>query len=266
MSGYSTIEVEIDANVGYLTLHRPGAGNAIDATLVAECAHALERLARDASVVVLRGDAQTFCNGADFGALAAAAAGEPAAGPAEFDPAPLYALWTQLLRGPFVSIAYVEGRANAGGLGFVSACDIALAGPRAQFGLSELLFGLLPACVLPFLIRKVGWQRAHYMTLMTRPFDAAQACEWGLVDARDEHPERLLRAHLARLRRLPRAGVERYKRYASQLDGLVERARDAALALNREAFADACNLAAIRSFVEHGRMPWESTPPHGGHA
>ncbi|WP_262054981.1 enoyl-CoA hydratase-related protein, partial [Burkholderia thailandensis] len=94
MSGYSTIEVEIDANVGYLTLHRPGAGNAIDATLVAECAHALERLARDASVVVLRGDAQTFCNGADFGALAAAAAGEPAAGPAEFDPAPLYALWT----------------------------------------------------------------------------------------------------------------------------------------------------------------------------
>jgi len=53
-----------------------------------------------------------------------------------------------------VVIAKVEGKVNAGGVGLVAASDIVVAHTQATFGLSEALFGLLPACVMPFLIRK----------------------------------------------------------------------------------------------------------------
>src|SRR5439155_22787849 len=95
---------------------------------------------------------------------------------------PLYDLLLQLETGSYITLSHVQGKANAGGIDIVAACDIVLADHAAQFSLSELLFGLFPACVLPFLIRRVGFQKAHYMTLMTQPISAQRAHTWGLVD------------------------------------------------------------------------------------
>jgi polyketide biosynthesis enoyl-CoA hydratase PksH len=155
-------------------------------------------------------------------------------------------------------VAHVRGKTNAGGVGFVAACDIVVADDSAVFSLSELLFGLMPACVLPFLIRRVGFQRAHYMTLMTQPFTVQQAERWGLVDAFEANSENLLRRHLLRLRRLSKTGIERYKRYMNVLHGDLRTRRADALAANREVFSDRENLAKISRFVEHGTFPWES--------
>ncbi len=49
----------------------------------------------------------------------------------------------------------------------MAACDIVVCKTGVSFSLSELLFGLMPACVLPFVVRRTGVARAHYMTLMT---------------------------------------------------------------------------------------------------
>ena len=110
------------------------------------------------------------------------------------------------------------GMANGGGVGFVAASDIVLADETAQFGLSELLFGLFPACVLPFLIRRIGFQKAHYLTLMTQPISAQQAQTWGLVDACAKRSDSLLRKHLLRLSRLSKASIRRYKKYIRDLN------------------------------------------------
>jgi polyketide biosynthesis enoyl-CoA hydratase PksH len=159
--------------------------------------------------------------------------------------------------GPYVTVAHVRGRANAGGVGFVAASDIVLADDTAQFSLSELLFGLYPACVLPFLFRRVGFQRAHYLTLLTQPIPVTQAYQWGLVDAFEARSEALLRRHLARLRRLEKTAVRRYKCYVSQVTKSLENTRSAAIAANREMFSDSGNLQAITRFVEQGVLPWE---------
>lgn len=254
MNAYSTIKVRTEDNIGFVTLDRHESGNAINAQLVTEFVASLDQFeSQGISVVVLQGNAQVFCNGADFPALLKPGVVTQS----EHDPMPLYALWSRLSQGSFVSLAHVEGRANAGGLGFVSACDIVLAGESAEFGLSEMLFGLLPALVMPFLIRRVGFQRAQYMTLMTRPFSAKQALKWGLVDACEERSEVMLRKHLSRLRRLPLSGVARYKRYMANMNRLIDNSRDSAIAFNREVFSDEENIAAIRSFVEDGKLPWE---------
>ena len=205
-------------------------------------------------MVVLSGTPEVFCFGADFKAMASTSRKAN-----EHDgPGPLYDLWLRLATGPYVAISHVRGKANAGGIGFVAASDIVLADETAQFSLSELLFGLYPACVLPFLIRRIGFRKAHYLTLMTQPISAKQACEWGLVDAFEPLSEALLRRHLQRLRRLSKTAIRRYKTYMNRISMPLQELKSPAVAANLEVFSDAGNLQAITQYVEQGVFPWET--------
>ncbi|MEO8380295.1 MAG: enoyl-CoA hydratase/isomerase [Acidobacteriota bacterium] len=253
---YKTIKVQFQESTCYLQLDRAEANNTISGQLVTECHQVLDECEDRATVVVLSGSPEVFCFGADFKSIAAA----PLAGEdADEGPGPLYDLWTRMATGPYVTIAHVRGKANAGGIGFVASSDIVLADETAQFSLSELLFGLYPACVLPFLVRRIGFQKAHYLTLMTQPIAAKQASEIGLVDAWEATSEGLLRRHLQRLRRLSKVGIRRYKSYVSQLGVPLHEQRAAAIAGNQEVFSDAGNLKAITRYVEHGVFPWEQS-------
>jgi len=251
---YETIKVQFQESICFLQIDRPEAKNTICGRLVAECNDVLSACEESATVVVLSGSPEVFCFGVDFNAIAGTAskAAEPDDGPE-----PLYDLWLRLATGPYVTISHVRGKANAGGVGFVAASDIVLADETAQFSLSELLFGLYPACVLPFLIRRVGFQKAHYLTLMTQPISAKQACEIGLVDACEPVSEALLRRHLQRLRRLSKFAVRRYKAYVSHIGVPLQNLKSPAVAANRELFSDTANLQAIRRYIEHGVFPWE---------
>lgn len=258
-SSYDTLRVRFDDDICFVQMHRPESGNAINDRLIAELGHALGACVGHAKVVVLEGLPDAFCSGADFKEIGARVDGAGAHGEqGGQDPGPLYDLWQQLACGPFVTIAHVRGRANAGGIGFVAACDIVLSDTRAVYSLSELLFGLMPACVLPFLIRRVGFAKANYMTLMTQPVSAAQAMEWGLVDACDDNSDNLVRKHLLRLRRLGKDGIARYKRYAGGLDDALTASRPKALAANLDVFTDPANLNTIARYVRTGKFPWEA--------
>lgn len=221
----------------------------IDAALV----HALRDVvaqceAGQGTVLVLEGGAEAFCVGGDLQATA---------GGGDYDPAPLYDLWQRLSDGPFVSVALVRGRATAGGVGLAACCDIVLADRTANFSLPEMLFGLHPACVMPFLMRRVGAQLAHYLTLTTMPLNAAAALSCGLADAIDDDAEPLLRSHLVRLRRLSRDGVAGYKAHRARQDDSISRSRDAALAANRAMFADPVVRENISRYVTAAKFPWE---------
>jgi polyketide biosynthesis enoyl-CoA hydratase PksH len=152
-AAYETVKVRFDNGICFLQMHRPETGNTINSRLVEECADVVRFAEEHATVLVLEGLPEVFCWGADFGELAAAS---DEAGTGESPAAALYDLWLSLAFGSFVSVAHVRGKANAGGLGFVAACDIVVCADTVTFSLSELLFGLMPACVLPFLTRKVG--------------------------------------------------------------------------------------------------------------
>lgn len=251
---YETIRVRWEDSVCFLQFHRPEANNAISARLVAECAQVLTDCEASASVVVLSGLPDVFCFGADFKEVTAGCAPEYAA---YEGPGPMYDLWLRLATGSFVVVSYVRGKANAGGLGFIGASDIVLADESAQFSLSELLFGLYPACVLPFLIRRIGFQKAHYLTLSAQAITAREALACALVDACEPQGEPLLRRHVMRLRRLSRTALARYKAYSAQLGAPLAGFRAAAIAGNLEVFTDESNRRAIARYVQEGLFPWE---------
>src|SRR6266478_4708260 len=253
IESYETIRVQFQESICFLQIDRPEANNTINGRLIAECNHVLSVCEEAATVVVLSGSPEVFCFGADFKAIAGAS---KKSGESDDGPGPLYDLWLRLATGPYITISHVRGKANAGGIGFVAASDIVLADETALFSLSELLFGLYPACVLPFLIRRIGFQKAHYLTLMTQPMSAKQACEWGLVDACEPVSETLLRRHMQRLRRLSKTGIRRYKTYVSRVSVPLQDLKSQAVAANLEVFADADNLLAITRYVERGVFPW----------
>ena len=236
-----------------IRLDRPETGNAIDTAMVEAFEAALDRCENDeaaaVAIVTIESSGETFCVGGDL---------EATAQNATLDPERLYRLWQRLRDGPFVSIVAVNGRANAGGVGFVAAADIAIGSESASFALSEMLFGLYPACVLPFLNARIGAQRAHYLTLTARPIDAAEALREGLLDSVDADLEDGLRRHILRLRRLTRPALARYKAYRRELDGdALERARPAAVSANRQMFSDPVARGNVARVVDSGRFPWE---------
>lgn len=254
-TSYETIKVRFEEDICFIQIDRPEANNAINNSLVEEFTNVLNLCKEEIKIVVIEGSREVFCFGADFKSIQESL--ENGVLHQEQNPELMYDLWSKLSSGPYITIAHVRGKANAGGIGFVAACDIVLCEEKAVFSLSELLFGLMPACVLPFLIRRVGFSKANYMTLMTQPVLAKQAHEWGLVDAYEENSENLLRKHLLRLRLLSKQGVIRYKGYINKLNNFHGASKEHALAANIEVFSDQNNLDKIARFVKTGQFPWE---------
>lgn len=254
MMNYQTIQVRFQEKVCFIQFDRPEANNTINNRLIEECHHVLELCKDSITVVVLAGLPEVFCFGADFQGMHETMTSEQQS---VQNPEPLYDLWLKLANGPYITISHVRGKVNAGGVGFVAASDIVLADQTAQFSLSELLFGLFPACVLPFLIRRIGFQKANYMSLMTKPISSQQAYTWGLVDAYDVQSESLLRKHLLRLKCLSKIGISQYKRYISGLDDSLLQSKAMAIAANQEMFSNSRNLENIFRYVEKGQFPWE---------
>ena len=93
------------------------------------------------------------------------------------------AYWA-LMDCPIPVIAAVNGHAYAGGLEMALACDFAYAAEGSRFALTEVTIGIMPgAGGTQNLPRAVGERRAKEIILTGRPFTAAQALEWGIVNA-----------------------------------------------------------------------------------
>jgi enoyl-CoA hydratase len=133
MSDYSTILVSTRGRVGWITLNRPEALNALNSTLVEELAAAAAAFDADEEIgcIVVTGSERAFAAGADIKQMEDRSAVEMS------------------LRNPFVGleafsrvrtpvIAAVAGYALGGGCELAMACDIILAADTARFGQPEI--------------------------------------------------------------------------------------------------------------------------------
>ncbi|OBH61765.1 enoyl-CoA hydratase [Mycobacterium intracellulare] len=190
-----------------LTLNSPHNRNALSTTLVAQLHQGLRDASSDPAVraVVLGHAGGTFCAGADLseggGGGAAGRSGSPpsargdresgAAGrsgspPSAFDMAvararEMTALMRAIVASPLPVIAAIDGHVRAGGFGLVGACDIAVAGPRSTFALTEARIGVAPAIISLTLLPKLSPRAAARYYLTGETFDAHAAAEIGLI-------------------------------------------------------------------------------------
>ncbi|OBH11963.1 MULTISPECIES: enoyl-CoA hydratase family protein [unclassified Mycobacterium] len=162
-----------------LTLNSPHNRNALSTALVEQLHQGLRDAQADAAVraVVLGHTGNTFCAGAD---LSEAGAGDP------FDMAvararEMTAVMRAIVSSPLPVIAAIDGHVRAGGFGLVGACDIAVAGPRSTFALTEARIGVAPAIISLTLLPKLSPRAAARYYLTGETFDAATAADIGLI-------------------------------------------------------------------------------------
>src|SRR5262245_35497315 len=168
-----------------VTLNRPERRNAISRELIAAGMAAFQKARDDAAVraVILTGAGKAFCAGMDLAELTESLQSMNEAGKVWDDAQQLSGLYQLIYTLPKPTIAAINGAAVAGGAGFVTVCDLALAVPDAKLGYPEVRRGLVAAMVMTHLLRHVGERTARYLLLTGELIDAREAVQTGLINA-----------------------------------------------------------------------------------
>jgi methylglutaconyl-CoA hydratase len=187
---YLTLQIDRADSLATVWMNRPERHNAFDETVIAELTQALRELDGDGAVrvAVLAGRGKSFSAGADLHWMQRAAGYSM-----EENLRDARALAGMLQALAFLSkptVARVHGAAIAGGMGLVSACDIAVASAQASFATSEVRFGIIPSAISPYVIAAIGERQARRYFLSGERISAARALELGLVHEVTE-PEQL---------------------------------------------------------------------------
>ena len=172
------LRVERDGGILRVTLAKPERRNAFDAELIAGLHEAFKDVG-DARVVLLSGDGESFCAGADIEWQRSAI--DLSFDENVDDAMRLFAMMQAIDGCPAPVVARIQGYALGGGSGLAAAVDIAIAAEDAVFGFSEVKLGIIPAVISPFVLPKIGEGAARRYFLTGERFDAQAALRIGLV-------------------------------------------------------------------------------------
>ena len=252
---YKTLLIEYSELTCTITFNRLEHKNSINLEFLQELNNALDHVEQSSTcrVIILQGQQGIFCTGMDFTEATLNASTE------SFLSSQYMQTIKRLTLIPRIVIANVDGQVMAGGVGIVAACDLVVATPRSNFSLSEALWGLLPACVTPYLIRRVGYQHAYRMTLTTMVITGQKASDMNLVDELTESPEQCIRLFMRRLVRLENSTVSNVKQYFRKMWIITEQMEQLAIAeISR--LADLPDIQQnIQRFVKFQQFPWDKS-------
>ena len=175
----TALRIERDGPLLRIALARPERRNAFDAALIRELTDGFTDVG-DARAVVLSGDGESFCAGADVDWQRSAI--ELSYEENVEDALRLYRMLEAIDSCPAPVVARVQGYALGGGSGLVCCTDVAIAAPDAVFGFSEVKLGIVPAVISPFVFPRIGTTAARRFFLTGERFDAETALRIGLVD------------------------------------------------------------------------------------
>jgi methylglutaconyl-CoA hydratase len=178
---YTTLTIEREGRIGTITLNRPDVRNAFNETTIAEIKQAFSELGDDAALraIVLAANGPAFCAGADLNWMKKMAGYTHAENHA--DALQLAEMLRTIYLCPKPVVAKVQGDCYAGGMGLVAACDIIVAVEEANFCLSEVKLGLIPATISPYVIKAMGENAARRYFLTAERFGAQEALRIGFV-------------------------------------------------------------------------------------
>ncbi len=179
------------AGVATVTLNRPEAHNAFNAEVIERLSEVLGDLAGadGVRVVLLEAVGKSFSAGADLNWMKHAA--DFTQEENREDARALAEMLRRLNTLPKPTVALVQGAAFGGGVGLMAACDMVVAVRGAEFSLSEIKLGLIPATISPYVIAAIGERQARRYFLTGERFDADEACRIGLVHEVVEDAEAL---------------------------------------------------------------------------
>ncbi|OGC93342.1 MAG: hypothetical protein A2W25_04890 [candidate division Zixibacteria bacterium RBG_16_53_22] len=204
---FTTIKIEQRGQVAWVILSRPEIRNAFNNVMISEIAKAFsvinqqsmggmlpeaggrgehvnigsqQAVTPNLRVVVVTGEGNAFCAGADLkwmGDVLKYSYEENLK-----DSLKLAEMFHLMFTCPLPTIARVNGPAIGGGCGIAAVCDIVIASDKAVFSLSEVKLGLVPACISPYVIRRMGDKNCREFFLTGERLTAQKALAAGLAN------------------------------------------------------------------------------------
>ena len=165
-----------------LTLNRPEVANAMNTQMGRDLLALFDEInavpARYRCIVLTGAGERAFCAGGDL---------KERNGMSDVAWQDQHLLFERMIRAfigcPVPVIGAVNGAAYAGGCELALCCDFIYAAETARFALTEVTLGIMPgAGGTQNLPRAVGERRAKEIILTGRPFTAAEAHQWGMVN------------------------------------------------------------------------------------
>jgi enoyl-CoA hydratase/carnithine racemase len=250
----NTLKIEIDGEIGTLTLNRPDAFNAMSPEMIGEMTVAFAWLADRAPLraLILTGAGKAFCAGGDVTWFRKGVESEEIDLPSEVrrGAEALHAAIVDLRRIPYAVIAALNGPAAGAGFSLALACDFRIAAETAFLAPAYGRIGASPdGGMTYFLPRVVGPSRALELLLEDPNLGAADALAEGLV--RQVVPaDELMDAARAKATELA-AKAPHYVRMAKLLCGVsIENSLTEHLQLERHGIADSMATEDLRGGVE----------------
>jgi len=182
MKQYQTIEFEQKNDLGIVWLNRPQIHNAFNETMIAEVIDVFETISKmqDIRVAILRGRGKSFCAGADLNWMRDVA---------KYSYEENYKESLNLSRCFYTiytcekpTIAIVHGAAIGGANGLLAACDFVYADDNTTFSLSEVKIGIVPACISPYVTKRVGEYGSKELMITGKRFKGPEAEHHQLVN------------------------------------------------------------------------------------
>lgn len=181
MTEYQTLQLEVEKNIGFLTINRPKSLNALNSEVLSEIGQVATEIHThpDIQVVIITGAGEkAFVAGADIKEMAHKSAVEGQAFSALGNK-----VFSQLSKLKQPTIAAINGYALGGGLELALACDIRIGSTNAKVGQPEVGLGIIPGFgATQRLSRAIGLAKAKEMILTARNIDADEALRIGLFN------------------------------------------------------------------------------------
>jgi len=189
MKDFEAIKIERQDSVVSVILNRPRIHNAFNETMIEEIRHAFTELNTDNSVrvILLKGEGKSFCAGADLNWMRDVSTYSYEENLKESEN--LSACFNSIYSCSKPSIAIVHGAAIGGANGLLAACDLAVAEKEAVFSLSEVKIGIVPACISPYVVKRVGEYNARELMITGKRFKSKKAKKVGLINFKGNQAE-----------------------------------------------------------------------------
>ena len=185
IGSWKCVDVELEDGIAWVMLNRPQKRNAMSPELNDEMCHVLDALEIDkrVKVMVLTGAGDAFSAGMDLREYFRALDGLSYEEQMQKRRSAWIWHWQRLMRYPKPTIAMVNGWCFGGAFTPLVSCDLAIAAEDAQFGLSEINWGIIPGGnVTRAVVATMRHRDAMYYVMTGNPFDGRKAAEMGLVN------------------------------------------------------------------------------------
>ncbi|MFZ3484104.1 p-hydroxycinnamoyl CoA hydratase/lyase [Sphingomonas sp. 3-13AW] len=179
-----TVAYTVEDGIAWVSFNRPEKRNAMSPKLNRQMGRVLEELEfrDDVGVLVLTGEGVAWSAGMDLKEYFRDTEAEGLKGTRKAQ-RESYGWWRRLRWYQKPTIAMVNGWCFGGGYGPLFACDLAFAANEAQFGLSEINWGILPGGgATKVAVELLPFRKAMYHAMMGENVDGKTAAEWGLVN------------------------------------------------------------------------------------